>query len=81
MMRDEVVGRVAVGDRRAGVDILGGDGAGVGLLAGQGGVGPGLGQVEQAVAVGIAGELVMGPSLSSLTKTLARGTLPVSVTT
>ena len=58
----EVVGRVAVGDGGAGrvVGVLGGDGADVGLLAGQGGggrgVGPGLGQVEQAVAVGVAGE-------------------------
>ena len=54
----EVVGRVVVGDRRAGVGVLAGDGADVGLLAGQGGgglgVGPGLGQVEQAVAVGVA---------------------------
>ena len=58
----EVVGRVVVGDggaRRA-VGVLAGDGADVGLLAGQGGggrrVGPGLGQVEQAVGVGVAGE-------------------------
>ena len=65
----EVVGRVVVRDRRAGrvVGILGGDGAGVGLLAGQGdgrlGVGPGLGQVEQAVAVGVAGEARDRPQL------------------
>ena len=64
----EVVGRVVVGDRRAGVaGVLAGDGAGVGLLAGQGGgglrVGPGLGQVEQAVAVGVAGEAGDGPQL------------------
>ena len=59
-LRDEVVGRVAVGDRRAGVDVLGGDGADVGLLAGQGGGGlrvdPGLGQVEQPVAVAVTRE-------------------------
>ena len=72
-MRDEVVGRVAVGDRRAGVDILGGDGAGVGLLAGQGGVGPGLGQVEQAVAVGIAGEAGDGPELVVADEDIGQG--------
>ena len=83
----EVVGRVVVGDGGAGrvVGVLAGDGADVGLLAGQGGgglrVGPGLGQVEQAVAVGVAGEAGDRPSLSSVTATLARGTLPVLVTT
>src|SRR6266480_2500947 len=50
-LRGEVVGRVAVDDRGAGVGFQGGDGADVGLLAGQGGggggVGPGLGRVEQ----------------------------------
>ena len=63
----EVVGRVVVGDGGAGVGVLAGDGADVGLLAGQGGggrgVGPGLGQVEQAVAVGVAGEAGDGPQL------------------
>ena len=58
----EVVGRVVVGDGRArrAVGVRAGDRADVGLLAGQGGggggVSPGLGQVEQAVAVGVAGE-------------------------
>src|SRR4029077_10625625 len=57
----EVVGRVGVGDGGTGrvVGVLAGDGADVGLLAGHGGgglrVGPGLGQVEQVVVVGIAG--------------------------
>jgi hypothetical protein len=72
----EVVGGVGVADRRAGVvGVLGGDGAEVGLLAGQGEVekrvDPGLGQVE----------LVMVPSWSSVTTTLPSGTLPVLVTT
>ena len=57
----EVVGRVVVGDSNAGVVfVLGGDGADVCLLSRQGGgrlgVGPGFVQVEQAVAVGVAGE-------------------------
>src|SRR6185369_12315572 len=65
----EVVGGVVVGDGGAGrvVGVLAGDGADVGLLAGQGGgglgVGPGLGQVEQAVAVGVAGEAGDRPEL------------------
>src|SRR5207237_237698 len=65
----EVVGRVVVGDGGAGrvVGVLAGDGADVGLLAGQGGGGlrvdPGLGEVEQAVAVGGAGEAGDGAQL------------------
>src|SRR4029077_16773129 len=51
---------VVVGNGGAGGGVLAGDGADVGLLAGHGGgrrrVGPGVGQVEQAVAVGVAGE-------------------------
>src|SRR5207247_7951874 len=58
----EVVGRIDCGDRRAGrvVGVVGDDGADVDLLAGQGGgrrgVGPGLGRVDQAVAVRVAGD-------------------------
>src|SRR5207248_196511 len=63
----EVVGRVVVGDGGAGVGVPAGDGAGVGLLAGQGGgrlrVDPRLGEVEQAVAVGVAGEAGDGAQL------------------
>ena len=83
----EVVGRVVVGDGGAGrvVGVLAGDGAGVGLLAGQGGggrgVGPGLGQVEQAVAVGVAGEAGDRPQLVVGDDDVGQGTLPVLVTT
>ena len=64
---------------------LASDGGDVGLLAGLGGgglgVGPGLGQVEQAVVVGVATEAGDWPSLSSVTATFASGSLPVLVTT
>src|SRR6185369_15555988 len=65
----EIVGRVVVGNSGAGrvVRVLGGDGGDVGLLAGERGgrlrVGPGLGQVEQTVGVGVTGEAGDRPEL------------------
>ena len=85
--RTDIIGRVIVGDGGAWwvVGILAGDGADVRLLAGK------CRAVVVYVQVSVKSsrplpfvspvKVVTGPSWSSLTTTLARGTLPVFVTT